>query len=106
MSSLAQQWRSFKNDEPGKRFMHQRERMKQEGRGLAIALVALGILLLAGGFVLLFIPGPGLLLIVFGLALVAGVSSPLARLLDRTEPKLRRFGRRLRARFGRAKTRA
>jgi hypothetical protein len=115
--TLAQQWRSFKNDEPGKRFIHQRERMKKEGRGLTVALVALGALLFAGGVVLLFIPGPGLVLIVFGLALVSGVSSKLARLLYRTEPPVRRFAgrwrrriagtwRRLRSSRGRAKTRA
>jgi hypothetical protein len=54
-----------------------------------VAQVVLGIALLAGGVVLLFIPGPGLLLIVFGLAMVAGTSRTLAGLLDRAEPPAR-----------------
>jgi len=55
-----------------------------------VGQVIAGIVLVAGGGVLLFIPGPGLLFIVFGLALIAGLSKPLARLLDRIEPPVRR----------------
>lgn len=106
MSSLAENWQAFKNDEPGTRFRRQRERMKSNGRGLTIALVVLGSLLLAGGVVLLFIPGPGLLLIVFGLALIAGVSRRLARWMDRAESRISTVIRKLRSRWRREKTRA
>ncbi|MGE0790935.1 MAG: PGPGW domain-containing protein [Sandaracinaceae bacterium] len=97
ISKLGEQWKAFKHDQPGHRFERQRERMQQAGRGLLIALVVLGSLLVAGGGVLLFVPGPGLLLIVFGLALIAGVSKTLARLLDRAEPRVRSGARRVKA---------
>jgi hypothetical protein len=93
-SKLHHQWQEFKNDEPGKRFENQHDRMKKESRGLLIAQTLIGALLLAGGIVLLFIPGPGLLVMVFGLALIAGISRPLAKLLDRGEPPVRRAGHR------------
>ena len=101
-AKLEHHWHAFKQDEPGKRFVHQHERMQKEGRGLFVAMLALGIALLVGGVILLFIPGPGLLLIVFGLALVAGVSETLAKLLDRAEPPLRRVAARAQAWWKRA----
>jgi hypothetical protein len=48
-----------------------------------------------GGIALLFIPGPGLLVILFGMGLLGGQSKTLARGLDRVEPPVRRAGRRL-----------
>lgn len=94
LAKLESQWKAFKHDEPGHRFEHQHERMKKEGRALRVATTTLGAIFLAGGIVMLFIPGPGLLVAIFGLALIAGVSERLARLLDRIEPPLRRAGRR------------
>ncbi len=69
--------------------------MKHGTRAGAVARVALGILLLAGGIAMLFIPGPGLLVMLFGLGLLGGQSQHLARALDRVEPAMRRIGRRL-----------
>ena len=57
---------------------------------------AIGAVLLAGGVVLLFIPGPGLLLIAFGGALIARQSLWLAKRLDRLELFLRRSARKAR----------
>ena len=92
-AKLEQQWRAFKHDSPGHRFEHQHDRMKKSGKGFLVGAAIVGGLLVAGGVVLLFIPGPGLLLMVFGLALVAGVSKPLAKVLDRAEPVVRRWAR-------------
>lgn len=86
---MKQEWREFKHDEPGERFANHRERMSKKSKKHAAVSIALGVLLLAGGVVLLFIPGPGLLLIVFGLALVATHSKRLSNLMDRAEPRLR-----------------
>lgn len=82
-------WRAFKDDEPGERFQHQHDRMQKQSRGMRIAHAAAGGLLTLAGIVLLFIPGPGLLVMLFGLALLAGLSKTLAKLLDRAEPPLR-----------------
>ena len=93
-AKLERQWKAFKHDEPGQRFEHQCERMRRSGRGLLVATVVLGAILVAGGIVMLFVPGPGILVAIFGLALIAGASRPLARTLDRAEPVARRQARR------------
>ncbi|HEU4611640.1 MAG TPA: PGPGW domain-containing protein [Kofleriaceae bacterium] len=80
--------------------------MRHRPRRHSALALGLGIVLLAGGVVLLFIPGPGLLLILFGLALVASHSERLSRLLDRAEPALRRSGRRAKLRWQAAPSRA
>ncbi len=94
-----QEWRRFRSDPPGRRFEQHRERMTHRSRSHSVLAVGAGFVLLAGGVVLLFIPGPGLLAIVFGLALVASHSQRLSSLLDRTEPALRRFGRKSQRRW-------
>lgn len=90
------EWQRFRADKPGERFANHRERMKDRSRGATFASLAAGFPLLASGFVLLFVPGPGLVLIVFGLALVASESEWLAALLDRAEARMRRLIRRAR----------
>lgn len=79
--------------------------MQKKSRKHAAVALALGVLLLAGGVVLLFVPGPGLLLIVFGVALLGSHSRKLSAKLDRAEPKLRKRGRRI-ARWWKALSRA
>ena len=89
IDDVKREWRAFKHAEPGARFQHQHERLQQHSRALRVGLAAAGIVLTLGGIVLLFIPGPGLLVTVFGLALLAGLSNALAKFLDRAEPPLR-----------------
>ena len=89
ISELKREWRAFKHDEPGARFQHQHDRLQKQSKKLRVGLAAAGVVLTLGGIVLLFIPGPGLLVVVFGLALLAGLSNSLAKLLDRAEPPLR-----------------
>jgi len=96
IDDVKREWRAFKHDEPGERFVHQHERLQKRSRGLRIGLAAAGIVLTLAGVVMLFIPGPGILVAVFGLALLAGLSNSLAKLLDRAEPPLRRQGQLLR----------
>lgn len=95
LADVRHEWRLFRHDTPGERFSNHRERAQKKSRRHAAVTIALGVLLLTAGFVLLFIPGPGLPLIVFGLALVATHSKRLSELLDRAEPALRRFGHRI-----------
>lgn len=102
LAKLESQWKAFKHDEPGHRFEHQHERMKKSGRGFFVGAAVVGAILVSGGVVLLFIPGPGLLVIVFGLGLLAGLSERLAHVLDRIEPVIRRWARRAKAAWKRA----
>ena len=96
LSDAKRDWRAFKDDEPGRRFRRQNGRLKNKPVGVRAAMAIGGVLLLAAGVVLCFIPGPGIPLIVFGLALLAGLSRSLARSLDRTEPVLRHQAKKLR----------
>lgn len=89
LAKLESQWKAFKHDEPGHRFEHQHDRMKRAGRAWIVGTASIGAILLVGGVILLFIPGPGLLVSVFGLALIAGTSESLAKALDRAEPSIR-----------------
>src|SRR5262245_53526438 len=74
--------------------------MKHRPRSHSLLAAIVGVLLRAAGGVLLFIPGPGRLLVVFGLALIASHSRRLSRLLDRAEPWLRSLARRVKRRWG------
>lgn len=89
LADMKQEWQQFRHDLPGERFRNHRIRMRRKSRRHAAVTTALGVLLLAAGVVLLFMPGPGLVLIVFGLALVATHSSRLSAQLDRAEPWVR-----------------
>ncbi len=89
MTSMKREWKAFKHDAPGTRFVKQHDRLQQRGTAAKCGLAIAGTVLLLGGIALLFVPGPGLLVIVFGLALLAGLSQRLARTLDRAEPPLR-----------------
>jgi hypothetical protein len=99
LADLKQEWRQFAHDAPGERFCNHRTRMQKKSRAHSIVAGALGVLLLAAGIVFLFIPGPGLPLIIFGLALIATHSDRLSHLLDRAEPALRHAGRRIETRW-------
>jgi hypothetical protein len=49
-----------------------------------------GSALIAAGLFMLVAPGPGLLVLVLGGALIAEESAPMARLLDAAEVRIRR----------------
>ena len=90
--------RRFLSAPSGTRFQARYVRLQQRPR-LARTVLAggLGLLLLALGLILLVLPGPGLLVAAIGLALIAGESLTLARVLDRIDLSLTR----LRARWRR-----
>jgi uncharacterized RDD family membrane protein YckC len=92
---LVTEWREFRDDSPGERFEHHYQRMRQHGsRAGAIARIVVGVLLVVAGIVMLVIPGPGLVAMLFGFGLIGGSSKTIARALDRIEPGMRRQGRR------------
>ncbi len=91
LGNLEKQWSDFKNAAPGRRF--EKQHASHRGSSQTVLFTGLGVLLLAGGIVLLFIPGPGLLLIAFGAGLIARQSLWLAKALDRLELSARRLAR-------------
>ncbi len=102
LSQAKKHWRLFERAEPGTRFEKLHD-ARSRSAALRVVVTILGILLVAGGVVLLFIPGPGLLLIAFGAGLLAQQSRWLAERLDRLEILLRRLTSRARSFWKRAR---
>lgn len=88
------------HSQPGRRFQERYRRMhaKNTGAWKRCAFFAAGIVLTLVGVFFLAVPGPGIPILVIGLALIAQESKSLARLLDRTEVRLRRTWKRWRGR--------
>lgn len=84
-------WEDFKAGAPGERFeaFYERRREERSGAWKGVVYVVLGLGLVAVGAVLLVMPGPGLLVVALGLAIIAGESRIMARGLDVTEVKMR-----------------
>jgi hypothetical protein len=93
-------WHEFMRSRPGRRFQDAHARHLESGgsaRGLRRwLLVGLGVLLCVAGVVLLAFPGPGLLVALVGVGLIAREFLVVARLLDRVELLLRPPLRRMR----------
>src|SRR5262245_11778477 len=86
---IREEWRTFRADPPGERFARHERRGEQRSAAQRAMRIVLGAVLLALGVFLLFVPGPGLLVMVFGLAMFAGESRWIARRLDAAEVWLR-----------------
>jgi hypothetical protein len=85
---------------PGRRFQ-ERYRRKHAGNESAwkrCGCVCAGVLLTIVGVFFLAVPGPGIPILAVGLALIAQESKVVARWLDRTELRLRRWWKRIRQR--------
>lgn len=81
----------------GTRFYARYQRLHGRRHPLrTFAFAGLGLLLIAGGLVLLVLPGPGILVGALGAALIAGESKTAARWLDRFDSWLTRRWRRWR----------
>ena len=86
--------RNFEAAPPGERFVRRYRAHKGSGHPAArVAVVVVGLLLIVGGAILLVIPGPGLLVIAFGGALVAQEFLVVAKALDWLELALRKLFR-------------
>jgi hypothetical protein len=83
---------------PGRRFQerYRRKSRTERGRMARGAVILAGIALTLVGIFFLAVPGPGIPILANGLALIAQESAVTARLLDRTELRIRRWWRRRR----------
>ena len=95
-------WRRLKESRPGRRFQdHHYRHQHQDGRCRSsfqvIFTVVGGVMVVGGGLVAVPEPGPGWLIILLGLVMIAGESLSFARFADRAEIKLRRLARRVAA---------
>jgi hypothetical protein len=95
---LKRRWRRLKAGEPGARFQRQ-YRENRETRKSALqrwGSVAAGVGLILVGVVGLVVPGPGILFIAAGGAVLARESLAVARTLDWVEVRGRRLWQRVR----------
>ncbi|MDB5971036.1 MAG: putative transrane protein [Hydrocarboniphaga sp.] len=87
LDSLKHHWEQFKAHPPGTRFQAQHRRSKTPlARGVRATLAIIVTLI---GLVLMPAPGPGMLVVAFGLVLLARESMMAARLLDAAELRAR-----------------
>lgn len=89
---IKQGWRDLRHGEPGRRFRARYERRRQQGRSSIVrkwTVIALGVLITLAGIVFLPLPGPGMLIIAFGLLLMAEESRGIANALDALELRVR-----------------
>lgn len=98
IEKLKENWRFLLDAAPGDRFLgyYQRRQQSRASGMLRIGLLCGGILLSLIGIVMLVAPGPGLLAVAAGMALVAGESRAFARGLDSVECALRKLLRKSR----------
>jgi hypothetical protein len=94
LENSIKEWRWFlKHSVPGCRFRDRYRRRQQAGRGRSmfwrVCYVALGTAIAIGSLVLAPLPGPGWGTFFVGSGIVAGEVWHVARLLDRSEVKLR-----------------
>lgn len=93
ISGLKQQWQKFQSGRPGHRFQDRFERNSQARSSRTLVtrfikpLAGMGMLL--AGVVFCVIPGPGLPLLLIGAGLLADVSRPAARAMDRIDVRIR-----------------
>lgn len=92
LAKLKQSWRRLKNGTPGRRFQEQYQARKRSGRpAWARPLwIGLGLVILVGGLAALPLPGPGMLVIALGGALLARELELAARAFDWLELRLRK----------------
>jgi len=86
-ASPNRQWQHFKSMPSGRRFKtrHRLRRAQHGGLARKIVFMTGGALLVLAGMTMLVLPGPGLLAMLLGAALIAEESLLAAHLLDRCD---------------------
>jgi hypothetical protein len=88
---IRRELRTVRHAEPGERFEATHERHRIRNQPVRLAVIAFGLLLMAVAALTFWIPGPNFVLVLAGLALVAGQWRMVAKLMDRGEVAGRRW---------------
>jgi hypothetical protein len=83
--------RNVRHAEPGERFESTHERHRIRNQPIRLTVIAFGLVLMAVAALTFWVPGPNFVLVLAGLALVAGQWRMVAKLLDRGEVAARRW---------------
>jgi uncharacterized protein (TIGR02611 family) len=91
-TELKKTWHHFRDAEPGKRFLlhYRRHQRGSRSKFATIGYLVLGVVLVAAGVLGLIVPGPGLLGIALGFAVLAQESEKASKALDRLELWIRK----------------
>lgn len=86
-TELGKTWHHFRDAEPGKRFLlhYRRHQAGSRSKFATVGYLLLGVILIGVGVIGLIVPGPGLLGIALGLAVLAQESEKASKALDRLE---------------------
>jgi hypothetical protein len=107
MMWLPEDWRELRHGAPGRRFReHHARRRTVHGACVHRLTLAGGVALMGLGLALVVTPGPGIVLLGAGAAVLAAESAAAAHLLDALELRLRASLRRLINLKGRLRRRA
>jgi hypothetical protein len=87
LTELKKTWHHFRDAEPGKRFLlhYRRHQRGSRSKFATVGYMALGVALVGAGVIGLIVPGPGLLGIALGFAVLAQESENASKALDRLE---------------------
>jgi hypothetical protein len=99
-ASLRDQWKQFIALPSGRRFQSRNRLHRERPTGLLrkVLMIGFGCVLILAGVVMLVLPGPGLLVLIIGAALIAEESLIAARALDRIDAWITRRVQRWRQR--------
>lgn len=88
---LKHEWHLLVKSPPGRRFSDRyQRRRRQHATTISRAIsISIGIACVIAGLIMLFVPGPGTLALLVGIALLAEQSQRMAQALDCLELKLR-----------------
>jgi hypothetical protein len=91
LKTLKKNWCEFKLGKPGQRFQSRYRRKRGRIRNVILgwSVMLMGAVLVVAGLFFLPAPGPGALILLAGAGLMAQESLAVARLLDRSELRLR-----------------
>ena len=86
---MKRRWQALKQGEPGRRFQDEYDKRHDENssRAQKIGILVAGAIVFAAGIFFMPAPGPGILIVAIGAALLAQESKLAARVLDGAEVK-------------------
>ena len=94
LTTLKNNWRQLRHGKPGRRFRdfytYRAEHRSGPFSAARIAMIVIGIALIAGGVAIGWLPGPGGFIAIFGFALLAQEFRPIAVAMDWSETILRK----------------
>ncbi len=92
LTGLRRELRLLRDAPPGRRFIRRYKRLRARKQPAVVRTLRIGAsaLVAGAGAVMLVVPGPGSLVIVLGLAMLAGEFRSASELMDRAELRLRK----------------